>query len=795
MTFGGVACSDQPDQQADRRSPVTWPRAELAALTVADSCDALTDHFHDELDDRVGPWGLDGSYDSFAFVGSGDVMTADAAMPATEAPMAESQGRNSAPATTTAPAIGGDGEVSETNVQEAGVDEPDVVKTDGQRLVTVLDGTLRVVDLTTPVPVEVGSLGLDGSGGHRLFLVDDRAVIVGGDWIEYAPAAAESARFGDVRGSYDGFGGSGTRVTVVDLSDPTAPAVVQAYVLDGDLSAARRIGDQVRIVTTANPQPIAFTYPTDGTRRSEARAASTNRQAVLATTATDWLPAFRTVDDDGALSDPEPLVSCDRIGLPVQFSGYGSVVVSTVGIEDATLDASASVAVLASDATVYASPQNLYVATNEWATGGEDAMMGGSSATGLHKFSIAPGAPAAYLASGQVEGRLLNQFAMSEHDSHLRVATTLDGMAGGGVPVAPMPEPTMVPMTDDVVIEPIPSEPGGPALPTLSDNAVHVLAQQGADLVTVGSVDGMGAGERIYSVRYLGDMGYVVTFRETDPLYTIDLSDPTNPRVLGELKIPGFSTYLHPTRPGRLVGIGQDATDTGQTTGLQVSLFDVSNPTDPRRTQTWTLPNGYSSAEGEHHAFLWWAADDLLVVPVSQYSTGFEGVVVLQVTDAGIVERGRIQHLPGVDAPTPCDVVGCPGVDPEPEPEPTTTTTVDPDQTTTSTTSTTVDPDPTTTTTVDPEPEPVLPPPSSTVVPNPDGSSPGVAVQDAATTEVIDEPFSFESDRVGGRPGPAQGVPIARAVIVGDTVITISSYGVKVSGLADLVTRTWLVFG
>jgi hypothetical protein len=160
----------------------------------------------------------------------------------------------------------------------------------------------------------------------------------------------------------------------------------------------------------------------------------------------------------------------------------------------------------------------------------------------------------------------------------------------------------------------------------ITSSAVSVLLQRDDRLVPVGRVDGLGRGERIYSVRFIGPVGYVVTFRQTDPLYTLDLSDPSRPRVVGELKITGFSSYLHPAGDGRLIGIGQDADLDGRLQGTQVSLFDVTNPAAPRRLDAFALSGEHSEAEYDPHAFLYWPAEHLLVVPVSaQAASGFGG--------------------------------------------------------------------------------------------------------------------------------------------------------------------------
>ena len=133
------------------------------------------------------------------------------------------------------------------------------------------------------------------------------------------------------------------------------------------------------------------------------------------------------------------------------------------------------------------------------------------------------------------------------------------------------------------------------------------LAQQDGTLVQLGQVGGLGRGEQIYAVRFVGDVGYVVTFRRTDPLFTIDLSDPAAPRLRGELELLGYSAYLHPLGDGRLLGIGQSATAEGRRTGAQATLFDVSDLDAPRVTSQVDLPSGWSDVEQDHHAFLWWS--------------------------------------------------------------------------------------------------------------------------------------------------------------------------------------------
>jgi hypothetical protein len=286
--------------------------------------------------------------------------------------------------------------------------------------------------------------------------------------------------------------------------------------------------------------------------------------------------------------------------------------------------------VMSAGDTVYASDQALYVATQRFQPdvwSGERTDVSGTT-TQIHKFDISDPDDTRYRGSGQVPGFLLGQFAMSERAGVLRVASTL-------VP------------------------PWSPTAPSQSESQVATLAERSDALVQLGRVGGLGKGERIYAVRFIDDTGYVVTFRQVDPLYTIDVSDPAAPRVVGELKVLGYSAYLHPAGKDLLIGIGQDATEEGFRSGAQISLFDVSDPAAPTRLQQRVIGSGSSSVEYDHHAFLWWPATNLAVLPVSLYTPppndgqgrpeaccaeSFTGAIGFGITREAITEAGRVAH-------------------------------------------------------------------------------------------------------------------------------------------------------
>jgi len=459
-----------------------------------------------------------------------------------------------APAAMPVPAEGGAGEdTSQTNVQEAGVDEPDTVKTDGRTIWTLAGGRLHAVDARAATPRLLSTLELEEGAGTTMLLRKDRALLLGN-------------------------GPLGTRITEVDVGDPSAPEILRTEDVDGHVVDARMTGRSVRVVVSS--YPYAALEP--GVARDQPAG---------------WLPA-RTVANRRTGHTQTRRVRCRAVRRPTQFSGPGVLTVYTVDLTRG-LPAVDADAIFTSGDTVYASGANLYVATQRWNVDGAN--------TSIHRFDISDPDRTTYAGSGAVPGSLLSQFSLSEHGGVLRAASTAG--AGEG-----------------------------------AESLVTTLAPADGRLVQRGQVGGLGRGERIYAVRFLGDVGYVVTFRQTDPLYTVDLSDPEQPRVRGELKIPGYSAYLHPVGDDLLLGVGQEATDDGRVQGLQLSLFDVRDLAHPTRLHKLQLGARFSSSavEWDHHAFLWWPATSLAVLPIE--SEPFSGAAGFRVSRAGIEAVGRIAH-------------------------------------------------------------------------------------------------------------------------------------------------------
>ena len=214
---------------------------------------------------------------------------------------------------------------------------------------------------------------------------------------------------------------------------------------------------------------------------------------------------------------------------------------------------------------------------------------------------------------------------MSAFDGYLRVATT----AG---------EPT-----------PAPAD-GGTVPARLSDNMISVLSPDGGSLVTVGRLTGLGKGEKIYAVRFAGDLGYVVTFNQTDPLYVVDLSNPEDPALSGQVSLSGYSSFLQPLGNGLLLGVGQAVDQELRTEGLQLEVFNVAQPGQPVLDSRQQLGWGASSAaEYDPHALLWWPQSKLLVLPVDNYSASAatSAADVWSVSASGLLSQLGTLSQPG----------------------------------------------------------------------------------------------------------------------------------------------------
>lgn len=534
-----------------------------------------------------------------------------------------------------------------TNTQEAGVDEADLVETDGQFIYSLQDGHLVIVraspaDAMTVVsrtPIEGDALGIYRHGPGRLTVLTANTnwailpmpVLDGGDVeLRSILPPTEPPK-------------TEVRVTVLDVSEPASPRTIEETVLDGIHGGSRLVDERLYLVLSNNtwvPEPLQIPLPgTDPDLKPLPEPRPTPDPEPLPPTTSDVIggaPGFVPSGPSNLVYESEEAYRARLEALPLAdlLPGYRSsstggessgVLISatdtyvreatspelgqnltTLALLDVADDSGgpgATSTIAGYGGVVYASADALYLASLAWDSRGQQ--------TNLFKFTL--GVDAVPLAAtGTVAGAVLNQFSMDEEGDDFRIATS--GWSGDFTPGAPFEQ----------------------------SSSVYVLDQVGDDLEVIGSVTGLANGERLRSARFVGDKGYVVTFRQVDPLFTIDLADPRNPRVAGELKIPGFSSYLHPLEGGLLIGLGRDVDESGiGDRGLQLSLFDVSNPSNPRRVATYKLSerHGQSEAEFDHHAFAFFSEQRILVLPISQHDASFTAVtnklVVLRLNAAG----------------------------------------------------------------------------------------------------------------------------------------------------------------
>ena len=472
---------------------------------------------------------------------------------------------------------------SGTNVQEAGIDEPDVIKTDGRRIFAVTNNTLRVVAVGGGV---TGTLALAGSE-HRLMLRGNRLLVIS------ARGASPEVLVGRPIAPQVAQAASVTVLTEIDVTN--APTVMRTMEVPGRFIDARQNGATARLVIDSVPQlPVVE----DGETVDE----------VVDDAGLSTFLAHTTLKSNlSGKTFRRNLAPCDAVRRPAQFSGLDVLAIITVDLDRGmySLDRDG---VMAGAQVVYGSEGSLYVASRRYVRALElGADVPEDLRTEIHRFDVTDPAKTVYRATGTVPGFILNQYALSEYDGDLRVAST----------------------------EEPPWQNGGGGT---SSSRVTVLRSNGAKLEQVGSVGGLGLGERIYAVRFMGERGFVVTFRQVDPLYTLDLSNPAAPRVVGELKIPGYSAYLHPVGADLLLGVGRNGPS------VKTSLFDVSDMATPQEIANLDLGSGSTAVEFEPHAFLYWPAKRLAVLPLQTYNPAFVGAVGVRVAPGALTEAGRVSH-------------------------------------------------------------------------------------------------------------------------------------------------------
>lgn len=521
-------------------------------------------------------------------------------------------------------------EYSTTNTQVDGVDEADFVKNDGGHVYVLSTDGLHVIDAWPAEDAhEVAHVPLRGEP-RRMFLAGDKLLVYSrlNAGTTQAPSAQGCTYGYDCRFTSEG---GRTFVQVFDVSDPANPAVVRAYEASGGYVSSRRVGPSVYTVVhdygVAAVPGVDLSLNADGPDALEQEYASKRKAADAAIDelpAAYFLPWVRETDGEGNVESE--LTSCDRALAAASAKGESFVSVLALDIGSPAVPSRTVVAGKAG--YVYASAGALYL-SSDGVDGTDDfghtRCSPSEDFSTVHKFSL-DGLDTRYVGSAKVAGHVLNQFSMDEHDGVLRVATSR-----GWVPD-----------------------------PDVSSGITTLGGSDGAFGV-IGELSGLAPSEDIRSVRFDGTRAFVVTFKKTDPLFVIDLTSPASPSVLGELKIPGFSTYMHPLDANHLLAIGFDTDDHGSFAyfdGIQIQIFDVTTLSEPKLLHKAVIGTRGSGSEAllNHLAFNYFAPKSMLAIPMTICEGGddgtygdtlsFSGLMAFDVSLAeGVSEHGRMPFV------------------------------------------------------------------------------------------------------------------------------------------------------
>ncbi len=475
---------------------------------------------------------------------------------------------------------------SETNVQVAGVDEGDIIEVDDDYIYILTDSELIIADAWPAEEMSIASRTAIEGEPVGMYLHGDRLTVVSkASAYPWLPP-------------YDDLGGgivlaslwwpqpqpSETYVTVLDVSDREVPDLVEQTKLDGRYVESRRIDDSVFLVLRDNdvdgwlprPELLPTTEDPEGPKVYE-----TEEQYIARVTAEieTFLPQATSYDADGEVLQTSPLHVAGELFRPFAPDAERLVTVVSMNIADDQPGIVASTGLFTGGASeIYGSLENLFVFDQEYTA--ED----GGVLDILEFDWDAETGNVEFAAKGRVPGRMVDQFSADEFDGHLRIATTINNSYAGN-------------------------------WSGRSENVLFVLRNDAGVLEYVGGIQNLALDESIRSVRFMGDRGFVTTFRDIDPLFAVDLSDPAKPRAVGHVTMPGFNSYMQLIDADHLLTVGRN-TPVGRSGPTQVALFDVSDLSQPRLIDQYTFDRfSTSEAEVDHHAFGWFAHHNVLSMP------------------------------------------------------------------------------------------------------------------------------------------------------------------------------------
>ncbi|HEX7046610.1 MAG TPA: beta-propeller domain-containing protein [Gammaproteobacteria bacterium] len=512
---------------------------------------------------------------------------------------------------------GGGENTDYTNNQVAGVDEADFVKTDGERLFVLEGSALHRFDIPAPGQiVPAGNLEIEGAPVAML-LTDNRVLVISTIWTSVGGIDMPVADMPFMLNSR-------VKTTLVEWPNAAPAQVVQERYFDGGYLTAREIDTAASVVLHGRlPNAVRdnlWQYLNNHETEEAAKAAAL---ADLQTLSLDALLPRSYVKNGGGELETLPYTEndCASFEIPTDSNGSGVTSIVSLDLNDAGIFQTRHI--VSNYPTVYVSSNHLFLAESAqdwwWYSWNDDD----AERLNVHAFAIADNG-LAYVGSGRVEGAPINQFAMDEHDGVLRIATWVGGNRWWWT---------------DAAIE----------------SRLYTLRIDANALTPLGEITGIAPGEQLFAARFVDDIAWLVTFEQIDPLFTVDLSNPAKPVIAGELKIPGFSMYLHPLENNRLLAVGIGGDETGANWNTVVSLFDVSDISAPALLAQHDLTNddmdwSQSEALYEHKAFQFHAQRGLLALPLgaSHVSNGIwewsSTLELVKVEDDQLSTQGSIDH-------------------------------------------------------------------------------------------------------------------------------------------------------
>ena len=510
---------------------------------------------------------------------------------------------------------------SDTNTQVDGVDEQDIVETDGDYIYTIRGGELLIIDVRQPEDSNIVSRTQLPGWASGMYLDGDRLTVIStvNHWRNWGPIlddTVDSMRFAYPIWNWR----PETEVLTFDISDRETPQLLEDTTFSGSVSTSRAVDGRIYLVVNNN---LWFGYQDYLYPPTINLLPSTNTVDHPLPPIIDWdttLPQYTTksYDASGQVTETTGLLldysTTWAPNDPLKNTSLTSIVMFDIHHGGAGIDSSTTTFGISGE--VYASADALYLAESDWSNQVWTASIHSGPVTNLYKFDLTPEG-STLAATGTVDGTILNQFSMDEHDGYFRIATTSNSWQND------------------------------------QSCNVFVLQQQEGKLVEVSALTGLSPTERIYAARFIGDHVYLSTFRQIDPLLSIDLSDPLDPFVAGELKVPGYSSYLQQWGDHHLISIGQDADpQTGRVTGLQLSMFDISDSEHPSLVGTYKISttawSSYSQAEWDHLAFSLFDEQGILAIPVSGWSSNSNYTSQLDVfqldAEDGFTLLGTVEH-------------------------------------------------------------------------------------------------------------------------------------------------------